>query len=603
MQRVAVLLLTVSTVACAGAAAENAEPSHPVAVFPTQAELQAIPAAKVAPEAFDLDNVQVESWNYESATSAAGADVPYDDSSPWTALLKDAVGAVPAGRARLSAPLRCAAEQAARFHLKHGKLPSRSWQRFTVARCGSAAPLPVSVAWSSDVPREVTDAQLVDAFRKTNGFALANAFGAPGGPDAQMAVGLAAVREGNRLGIGFVVARDTVRLDGGSLQADGRRRVNVRGTLRAENTEAIMGLVNQGKYGVRECVNDARAAPPYFSFSCEMAEGDKWAWVDVVARKRERALSSTVGHVLVTAAGENLPQEYTAPRGSGEPAPVRTIAEFRHVLVDRLNRVRAEGRLRPLTLSAEQSATSERLAGVVIDPSTKGERESLADRAAIGLLAGWDVRGLIRGGWLFVGTAPSTHDAGVWLDFALERPIGRQTLLEPQSQVVAVGPAMPDSVEALGAVVTTYSLFDKADHSAEAQRVFSAVAAARVQRGLSEPVRLVNVPGLADQAALVRADKKTPKAAFNDVLEYIAEHLRGERIQGFMFETIDVDRLLLPKELFAPGPLQLVVEVTHHRAPGAAWGQYVVYVFARSNPGAGARYDALTEHRDGRARL
>jgi hypothetical protein len=46
--------------------------------------------------------------------------------------------------------------------------------------------------------------------------------------------------------------------------------------------------------------------------------------------------------------------------------------------------------------------------------------------------------------------------------------------------------------------------------------------------------------------------------------------------------------LLPPKELFAPGPLQLVVEVTHHRAPGAAWGQYVVYLFLRSSAGSGA---------------
>ena len=57
----------------------------------------------------------------------------------------------------------------------------------------------------------------------------------------------------------------------------------------------------------------------------------------------------------------------------------------------------------------------------------------------------------------------------------------------------------------------------------------------------------------------------------------------GVRVQGMLFEPVSVDHLILPSQLFANGPMQVAVEVTHHKVPGAAWGQYVVYVFAIAN--------------------
>ncbi|WP_394827602.1 hypothetical protein [Pendulispora albinea] len=587
--------LAVGSAACGGA--QTVEASRPAAVFPTRAEIEAIPEKKVTPAAFDMNNVQVESWSY--ASSGGSTDVPYEDASPWTGALTDAMRVAPRARVRLSSALRCAAEQVARFELKHGRPPSESWRRFTMARCGSASPLGSTFAWTNDVPQGAPEALLADGFRKAAAPVLAQVFGTVNEP---MAAGLSVVREGARLAVGIVLARDGVQIDsgqGGKLRADGRRRVSVRGVLRSGEAEAIFGLVNRGKYGVAECINERGVAPPYFAFTCEMAEGDTWAWVDVLARKPGRALASGVARVMVAAEGEELPAEYVAPRGSGPPMPVRTTAEFRKVLVEGLNRVRAAGRLAPLVLSAEQSATSERLAGVLLDNEVS--HENMADRAAIGLLAGWNVRGLIRSGWLFAAAQPSTRDAMVWLDFALERPLGRLTLLDPRARIIAVGAGMPETVEALGAVVTTYSLFDNPDHSAEAEHVFAWIAAERAKAGLSAPVRLMNVPWLAEEAALVRAEKKAPMAVLNDVLADVASRLPTGRVQGFVFETIDVDRLQLPKELLDPGPVRIAVEVTHHRAPGAAWGQYVVYVFMHSKFGPETMTTARLPRRGGGA--
>lgn len=589
------VLLGMSTMACGGAS-QNYEASRPAAVFPTRAELSAIPEKKVTEQAFDLDNVQVESWTYDGAPSAL-ADGPYEDNSPWAPVLADLVRTAPPGRLRLSTPLRCAAEQTARFHLKHRKLPSLSWRRFTVARCGSAAPFAGAEAWTLDLPDGVDEAQLVQSFRREAAPALLKVFSRL---PHRAALGLAAVREGKRLAVGFVVAPDPVVLDAGSFRADARRRVTVRGRLMGESAEAILGWVNRGKYGVAECVSNRNVQPPLFSISCEMAEGDKWAFIDVLARPKGRALATNVATLLVPAEGESLPSDYTPPRITAQTAPVRTADEFRRVLAERLNAVRAAGGLAPLRVSAEQSRTSERLAGIMVGP-TRADRDAAADRAAIGLLAGWDVRGLIRDGSLFVGAVPGARDAAAWLEFAIEHPIGRSTLLAPQSRVVAIGPALADSVEAVGAVVTTYALFEGNDHRAEADRVVAGLTEARIERGLPAPVRLVNVPHLADQLEAVRAEKKAPGAVLHETLEYMAARLASGHIQGFVFETLDVDRLELPKELFAPGPMRVAVEVTHHRAPGAAWGQYVVYIFAHLNFQGGPLYDAHAAPRDDHA--
>jgi len=583
--RIIAAVLAVGTAACGeDGPPVNYPASKPAAVFPSRAELSAIPEKKVTAEEFDLDNVQVESWNYDSA-SAVNADGPYEDPSPWNGVLTDMIRILPPGQARLSAPLRCAAEQVARFHLKHNSLPSQSWRRFTVARCGSPVPFASASARALDIPAGVTEAQLTRAaetFRAEWAPKLATIFGAMHRP---VAAAMATVREGNRFEVGFVFAADTVQVDAGSFHADARRLVRVRGALRGDPVEAISGLVSRGKYGVSQCVSDQALAPPNFSLLCEIAEGDKWAWVDVLARPHDRVLVNTVGHLLVSAAGENLPAEYTAPRGSGAPAPVRSAVEFRSALIDRLNGVRSSARLAPLALSVEQSTTTERLAGIVLDTKAAREGAPLADRAAVGLLAGWDVRGLIRNGNLYAGAAPSSHDATVWLDYALETPLGRLALLDPDSRVAAIGPVMPDSVDALGAVVTTYSLFENANHDAEAGRVFSAITGARVERGLPAPVRVLNVPQLTEELTLVRAEKKTPGEGLHEVLTYMASRLPGVTVQGFLFETVDVEHLKLPEELFAAGPMQVAVEVTHHRAQGAAWGQYVVYVMAMPNFG------------------
>jgi hypothetical protein len=52
----------------------------------------------------------------------------------------------------------------------------------------------------------------------------------------------------------------------------------------------------------------------------------------------------------------------------------------------------------------------------------------------------------------------------------------------------------------------------------------------------------------------------------------------GQGVHGYTLETNDLDQADVPGVLMTPGPLRMMVGVTHHRAPGAAWGQYVVVI-------------------------
>jgi hypothetical protein len=79
------------------------------------------------------------------------------------------------------------------------------------------------------------------------------------------------------------------------------------------------------------------------------------------------------------------------------------------------------------------------------------------------------------------------------------------------------------------------------------------------------------------ECARVLREGKPPMAALQQVMEATVAQI-GTSVAGYLLETNDLARVQIPKELLAPGPQRVVVGVTHHRAPGAAWGQYVVMV-------------------------
>jgi hypothetical protein len=272
--------------------------------------------------------------------------------------------------------------------------------------------------------------------------------------------------------------------------------------------------------------------------------------------------------------GDGSALSYEA-RHLGPAAPVASTQEFEKVLVDRLNQVRQGAHLPALLVAPAQSRENARLVGTLIDSAFGGDAGA-GDRAALGLLAGWKVPGLVRDGSFFVGAVAPTRDVNAWLDYALERPIGRVALLDPQARRIAIGPAVPEGVQALGAVVTTYALFESGDHTEDEARFFERIAAARKARGLAAPVRYAATEGVRAECERVRTENKAPMTALHEMMQDVVTRT-GSSVMGYVLETNDLDDTDVPDPLLRAGPLNTVLAITHHRAEGAAWGQYVIF--------------------------
>ena len=561
--RVAVAMVTgLGGAGCA--AAGPAAQSKPAVVFPSRDELAQIPSRVPRAEVFGIDDVAVETWSFEAQASSDAA--AYEDTSPWGDVARDLVKGHPQSLAP-SAPLRCAAHELARFHAKNGAMPTESFRRFVAARCGAVTAGITPIYWSVTSPAPPPDDEL--ATKARDGFAKHLAGKVTSGHHL---LGVAAAREGQRTTAVAVFSRDDAKLEPGTLVADAGRRVTLRGAARGEYAD-IHALVNRGEVGTAPCAADPQVKPPRFALTCELAPGDSFAWVDILGRKRGQLLMHELAETIITEGDRNA-IAYAA-RHAGPPAPVTSGADFSRAMLDGLNRVRTGARMAPLSLTPRQSAENTRLAGTLIDAMLGGD-DAVANRAAIGLMAGWEVPGLIQNGEFFLG-AVGTSDATAWLDSALEHPIGRSSLLDPAMRLVAVGPALPQGGGALGAAVTTYALFDADDHAAEATRFFQRVAAARTVRGLPAPVRVQGLGEMDAELGRVAREGVSPMEALQATMQ-LAVARTGQGVHGYTLETNDLDQVEVPEPLLTRGPMRMMLGVTHHRAEGAAWGQYVVVV-------------------------
>ena len=559
------LMIAFTFVGCA----EAPPPSKPAVVFPSRAEIAAIPAVKPKLEAFGEVDTSTEPWAVQVEPSTQ--DTPYVDASAWGDFIREAVRPH-AALVSLSSPLKCASEELAKLNRHSAKLlPPRNLMHFIVARCGAVVTSPRPLVWRVDATGDFTDAMVIDAAKKQLGPALEKLLG--GGQ--HLVVGLGVARDDKGVSVVVTAADNDAALDPGPLRADANHLVSIRGTVRGDYA-SITAFINQGPLGVAECSRQGELPPPHFAFTCKLAETDHYAWVEILGQRRGLVLSRDIALGIVTAT-DDAPIVYK-PRSDAAPAVVSTPAELSSAIVLGVNAARAAAHLSPLTIDAKQSAENTRLVGTLINASFADDAAIGSDRAAIGLLAGWDVAGMIRGATIFVAALGSTRDATAWLDWALERPSGRITLLEPSSRVIAIGPAVPEEGSALGAAVTTYALYESDDHTREEGAIYARIDAARTARKLPRPILLGGIPEMHEEALHVLKDAENPYTALQSMLATASAKSGGAAVMGYVIETTDVEHFALPETALRAGALRIAITVTHHRAEGAAWGQYVVFL-------------------------
>ena len=109
-------------------------------------------------------------------------------------------------------------------------------------------------------------------------------------------------------------------------------------------------------------------------------------------------------------------------------APAADALAFQTVLFSALNDVRKAAGVGPLTLEGKQSEVNQKLVPHFFEAAFSG-RDEVVDLIGLGVLAGWDVNGLIRDGGVYSGIVTSTRSPARFLAYALESPLGRSILL------------------------------------------------------------------------------------------------------------------------------------------------------------------------------
>lgn len=456
--------------------------------------------------------------------------------------------------------LRCVAREMGRFHLELAAYPDERMRRFMVAACGLTTTAVSAGVTHGEADARIPDAELLGDWQKKL-VVSADLRGSN--------VGVWMGRKANRV----VIMTVALKTSPGDMVITNEEPgvVTVRGTAPSDS-EAVLGLVNQGQQAVTRCAPDLATPLPLYAFRCLLAPGDASAWIEVAARAQGKLLLRSIGLGLGRR-DPAVPLVYTAPPRDAKN--VVTSGELAAAVLEGVNRARTAGQLAPLTLAREQTSTNGRFAPYFFQASTKNDE---SDQVGLGLLAGWDVAGgTIRNGNLFAAMLSGTSNANAWLDYALESPMGRFTMLEPEARQIAVGVAPPGSIGGLGAVVTTYQMFGGPDHHADALRVFANITKLRTARGLAQPVALQDTRAMAAEASFVNAGKKDAQDALDAAMVAVRDHTHLG-VKGWLAMTNDLDAVPFPPELLASPTATVGVEVTHVRNPGAAWGTYVVFL-------------------------
>ena len=553
------------------------EPSKPIVEFPsarTLAEIESKPAAIIPDVA--TGEIPADGWAVAAMDVAMRWDEPWQPADAWgNAFAADATEEK--SKVRITRAMSCVARQLGRFYLETYAPPPAALQAFMVAACGVAA-TQIGFQWiNGEVPDGVTDDHLLAEWRhQIKRDLLAHV------PAQATDAGFWFGRGHGRVVALMSYAMSNVRWKTLSLVPDANGDVTLEGEL-GEPTDQITGYANRGRFGVETCAIDPTVARPRFRAVCPIAKDDTTAWIQLLSAPPHRVLTTPFAQILVRRAADQPLVFDRTPYG--EARVVTNADGFSQAILEQLNRVRAQAGFPQVRLSATESASATRLAGHYFAAALAPDGDGVQiDNIALGLLAGWQVGGMIRDGHFVSTSAPRTRDAGEWLSGALATPLGRVTLLDKNIDEVALGPLLLSKGGGLAAIVTGYRHYQGDDHSDDVARLYARLASGRKRLGLKAPVRLGGMAGvLRSELQRVQAGTVQPSAALQTALSQgVSRFSAGMR--GYVVETTSLDGFEIPEDVVKRPSLYLEIAVAHHKPPGAAWAQLVILVIFADDP-------------------
>jgi hypothetical protein len=511
----------------------------------------------------------VDEWGLIGPFPSRLGDEPIAAPHPFEEVLLETVQRRP-GLLLASQAMRCVAREFARFFLDHGKLPDPGLQRFVMGRCGATGTEPQLSYYAGQVPGDASDAEVVDAWREPVADLVHRYLGS--GPRA---VGTWLARRDEQAVWMLVSAARRAHLEPTPASAGADGWLRLQGEL-LSTTEELLAQVNQGRYGVADCELDASVRLPRFSVACPVDPSDESAWISLLARAPGRLLAHSALQVL-SVSDDSAAQSYQRP-SYGLRGSLDGPEEFAPELVRELNRIRGELGRRPVALAPQQSETARELAPLYFGAAYGSVAPALGDLVALGLMAGYEVPGLIRDGG--VAGALSLDEASLdrWLAEAFEQPGMRDVLLQADRSQLAVGSIHSPEHGYLAAVVSTYALYERQDPQAERESFYERLTLERATRSLAPLDRDAQIEDLAEhQVARVARGATGPDAALADLLQETNSALRAG-VKGWYLEAHGGEEVPLPDELVDASGDRIGVAVGAYQPSDWPWGRTLVLV-------------------------
>ncbi|MGC4092379.1 MAG: hypothetical protein QM756_31775 [Polyangiaceae bacterium] len=463
----------------------------------------------------------------------------------------------------------CVAREFAVYFAKRKSPPDELLAAWIGGKCGAAATVFDTAWWpypSGSVGAAFDSEQIAGI--------LGNA--APYVPAATtFGVGISTVGSEGVLMLVFAHPRATLALGDASPEGD----VRVSGTF-VRTPHRARAVVNQGRYGFKDCALVPSVVLPDFAFDCRVGEAEAEAWVDVVVQWDERPLEGAALNTLAQRK-RSFDAEYERPyvaigwqrdRGKG--------------LLRKLNEMRREVGVAPLEYLEEQSREADAKMPAYFGAITLGTAED-SDAIYGELSAGLHVPGPIRWGVTVPGFVRDGN-AGDWLAARLQSPNARARLFEPSMTHAAV--AVSDAANfGCGAMISLYELFSGVLDLPLAEALFAHLKRRREDDGFQttsfEPPQEIIA-----MAAEVASGRAKPDAALK--LALVRANANGKRrLDGAIVDVSRADLVpVLHYALLEREVLACAVVVTHWKAPNEPWARtlgFVVFEVSDGEPKAG----------------
>jgi hypothetical protein len=580
------VLAAVFLVTCAQDGGRSGSP------FPTPQQLDQLRQAPAPENPFKGETLDVDSWALEEPLADRLGTTPHPPASAWDVLLDEAVTRRQ-GLVLATEEMHCVAREFGRFFITHRRHPTPALRRFVSARCGVPS---IAVGFGhvgGRAPETLSEDRLLEQWRDT----LLTTVEAQlvGGPRF---VGIWFGRQEDYAVVMITSARRDLWVDPVSTILGEDRRLILRGEALVPAGQMRV-LINRGRHRVVECAPNPEAALPRFEFECEAAPRDSTTWVSVSLTPPGRLLGRSVLELFLRAPGERA-DVYRRPLQIAS-VPVTDLDRLPDEMTALVNRVRREAEFAPLQVVPEQSRVAFELAPHFFSALFGQTNEQAVDLVLLGMMAGWQVDGIVQRSHVGAAWVSRSNDAGRLLAEALDHPVSRETLMDPNCEKIAIGALAQEptsDVPALAALIATYAVFSEESHGKLQAEIFERFTRVRAERGLGPPDRLSELEGPVMDAANRVETGENPQRALSWLLEESVDVLQRP-VNGWFFEGADLEQLEFPEDFLTRRHLGLAIGVSHYQPEGEPWGRYVVMLVAAEPE----RRTAAEQRKDGLALL